>query len=278
MIELDTLPNEPIGNAFQRIPIANVPADSHNYSQSLIGMSRNIAGASNVQLGQADYAGQSGKQTQMLLARAQENASDNAMLFNEFKREQAYIMFLFAKFFYDNEQFAIIDHGFKEDNVKAYGGQNAFDGTKYLKDKVLIDIRVGPSPSFSEYNNIEMLGLMVQSGQAPFEAYIALLPEGYISNKQELLKITQDNSLKQIQALQEQLQQAQMVMQQMNQQYQQTQKDLKNIDTIIKENTNLKSMMAEVSARAIEKTEQRNQEARTMTNDIENILRIANKK
>jgi hypothetical protein len=241
-------------------------------------MARNIAGASNVQLGQSDYAGQSGKQTQMLLARAQENASDNAMLFNEFKREQAYIMFLFAKFFYDNEQFTVIDHGYKEDNVKSYTAQNTFDGTKYLKDKVLIDIRVGPSPSFSEYNNIEMLGLMVQSGQAPFEAYITLLPEGYISNKQELLKITQDNSMKQIQALQEQLEQAQMVMQQMNQQYQQTQKDRLNIDVVIQENERLKSMMVEMASKNIQSSQQNTEQTKQMSEELRNILSIANRK
>ena len=277
MIQLDTLPNEAIGNVFQRIPVANVPADSHNYSQSLIGMSRNIAGASNVQLGAADFAGQSAKQTEMLMARAQQNASDNAMLFNEFKREQAYIMFLFAKFFYDNETFTMIDHGFKEDNVRQYAGQNAFDGTQYIKDKVLIDIKVGPAPSFSEYNNMEMLGLMVQSGQAPFEAYISMLPEGYISNKEELLKITENNSLKTIQALQQQLQQAQMVIEQMNEQYQKTQKDIKNIDTVIKENERLKSMMVEVSARAIEKTQQAMKESQETTQDMANVLRIANR-
>ena len=214
----------------------------------------------------------------MLLQRARENASDNAMLFNEFKREQAYIMFLFSKFFYDNEQFVKIDHGFKEDNVKIYGGMDTFNGTEYMKDKVLIDIKVGASPSFSEFNNVEMLGLMVQSGQAPFEAYISLLPDGYISNKQELLKITKENSQKQIQALQQQLQQAQQVMQQMNQQYQKTQKDLKNIDTVIKENERLKSMMAEVSAKAIEKTNNSNKELKTMTSEMEKLLRVANKK
>ena len=240
-------------------------------------MSRNIAGASNVQLGAADFAGQSAKQTEMLMARAQQNASDNAMLFNEFKREQAYIMFLFAKFFYDNETFTMIDHGFKEDNVRQYAGQNTFDGTEYIKDKVLIDIKVGPAPSFSEYNNMEMLGLMVQSGQAPFEAYISMLPEGYISNKEELLKITENNSLKTIQALQQQLQQAQMVIEQMNEQYQKTQKDIKNIDTVIKENERLKSMMVEVSARAIEKTQQAMKESQETTQDMANVIRIANR-
>jgi hypothetical protein len=277
MIQLDTLPNESIGNVFQRIPVANVPADSFNYSQGLVGMTRNLAGASNVQLGSADFAGQSAKQTEMLIARARENASDNAMLFNEFKKEQAFIMFLFAKFFYDNETFTIINHGFREDDVRQYAGQNTFNGTEYLKDKVLIDIKVGPAPSFSEYNNMEMLGLMVQSGQAPFEAYISMLPEGYISNKQELLKIAEDNSLKQIQGLQQQLEQAQMVIQQMSEQYQKTQKDLKNLDTIIKENERLKSMMADVAAKSIEQSQDNTQRLTQMTQDMQNLLRVANK-
>ena len=277
MIQLDTLPNESIGNVFQRIPVANVPADSFNYSQGLVGMTRNLAGASNVQLGSADFAGQSAKQTEMLINRARENASDNAMLFNEFKKEQAFIMFLFAKFFYDNETFTIINHGFREDDVRQYAGQNTFNGTEYLKDKVLIDIKVGPAPSFSEYNNMEMLGLMVQSGQAPFEAYISMLPEGYISNKQELLKIAEDNSLKQIQGLQQQLEQAQMVIQQMSEQYQKTQKDLKNLDTIIKENERLKSMMADVAAKSIEQSQDNTQRLTQMTQDMQNLLRVANK-
>jgi uncharacterized coiled-coil protein SlyX len=278
MIELDTLPNEPIGNVFGRIPVANVPADSFNYSQSLIGISRNIAGASNVSLGQSDFAGQSGKQTQLLLQRAQENASDTAMLFNEFKREQAYIMMLFAKFFYDNESFTIVEHGFKEDKVETYEGQNAFKGTDYIKDKILIDIKVGTAPSFSEYNNIEMLGLMVQSGQAPFEAYISLLPEGYISNKDELLKLAENNSLKTINQLNQTIKEQQMVMEQMNNAYVEAQKNLKNIDTIIKENERLKSMMAEVSAKAIETTQKASQEIAQMSGDMKNVLDIAKRK
>ena len=278
MIGLDMLPNENINNVFGRIPVANVPQDSYNYSQSLIGLTRQVAGASNIQLGMSDYAGQSGKQTQMLLQRAQENSSDTAMTFNEFKRDQAYIMFSFAKFFYDNEDFAVIEHGFKEDNVRDYTGPKKFDGTEYLEDDVRIDIKVGASPSFSEFTNIELMGLMVQSGQAPFEAYISLLPEGYVSNKQELLKLSQNNSLKQIEAMNKQMEQMQMVMQQMADAYKETQKDRANIDMVIQENERLKSMMAEVAANAIKRVNESSQTTNEMTKEMQNVLNVANKK
>lgn len=280
MIELDTLPNERIDGVFGRIPVANVPQDSLGYSQGLVGMVRQVAGASNIQLGMSDYSGQSGKQTQMLLERAKENSSDSAMMFNEFKREQAYIMFLFAKFFYDNESFVLVDHGMNEDNVKSYmdnkqnpkdGGK--FNGTEYLEDDVMLDIQVGSAPSFSEFTNLELLGLMVQSGQLPFEVYLSMLPDGYVSNREELKKLAENNSNKVIQGLQQELEQAKNVMQQMAKAYEQTAKDRQNIDIVVRENENLKSMLAEQTANAIERVAQMSKKNEEMMTEMQNVLK-----
>lgn len=276
MIEVDTMPNERIDGAFGRIPVANVPQDSLGYSQGLVGMVRQVAGASNIQLGMSDYAGQSGKQTEMLLNRAKENSSDSAMLFNEFKREQANIMFLFAKFFYDNEAFALVDHGMNEDSVKSYMGNNdggKFNGTEYLEDDVIIDIQVGSAPSFSEFTNLELLGLMVQSGQLPFEVYLSMLPDGYVSNREELKKLAENNSNKVIQQLQQELEQAKNVMQQMSKAYEQTAKDRDNIDTVVRENANLKSMLAEQTANAIKSVAEMSQKNQEMMAEMQNVLK-----
>ena len=199
-------------------------------------------------------------------------------MFNEFKREEAEIMFLFSKFFYDNESFAMVQHGFKQDNITRYEGMNRFNGNDYMGEDVMIDIKVGPVTSFSEYSSLELLGLMVQSGQAPLDVYISNLPDNYVNNKQELLDMMQNNSQKQIQQLQQQLQQSQMVMQQMNEQYKRTQKDLQNIDTIIQENSRLKSMMADLTAKIYENESnlaQRNQE---LTRDMQQLLAAVQKK
>lgn len=276
MIAVKALPNDNIGNLLQRLPVANVPADSANYSQTLMGATRQVAGVSNVSLGQSDYAGQSAKQTQMLLQRVQENASDTAMMFNEFKKEQAMIMFLFAKFYYDNEEFVIIEHGNREDKVTEYLGDNSFKGEEFASDYVMIDMRVGTSPAFSEYNNIEVMGLALQSGQIPFEVYVNMLPEGYVSNKDELLKIAQNNSLRQIEALNERIKQYEMAMQQFSESYKEMDKDRNNIDTIIKENQQLKSEMAELIATTIKQNAETTLQNQEMQKDMRELLRIVN--
>ena len=274
IIQLDLMPGENWQNVFGRIPTNNVPSDALGYSGNLMGVIRQVSGASNVQIGQADYAGQSGKQTEMLLQRARENSSDNAMLFNEFKRDEAEIMFLFSKFFYDNEDFAMVEHGFKEDNITRYEGDNKFNGNDYIGKEVMIDIKVGPAPSFSEFSSIELLGLMVQSGQAPLDVYLTNLPDNYVNNKQELLNMMQNNSQKQIQQLQQQLEQANMVMQQMNDQYQKTQQDLENIDTVITENQRLKSMLADIAAKVYDQESTQARNTSEVTNDIQTLLQM----
>ena len=272
IIQLDLLPGENWQNIFGRIPVNNIPTDALNYSSNLLGVVRQVSGASNVQIGSADYAGQSAKQTQMLLQRAQQNSNDNALLFNEYKKDQAKIMFLFSKFFYDNEDFSIVEHGYMKDNVRNYQGSDTFDGTKYAGDDVMLDIRVGPAPSFSEFSSMELLGLMVQSGQAPLEVYLTNLPDGYVNNKQELLDLLKNNSQQQIQQLTQQLQQAQQVMEQMAKAYQETQKDIQNVDTIVQENSRLKTMLANMAAQTIENQQSVAKSNLQMTQDIQNIL------
>lgn len=277
ILQLDLLPGENWQNVFGRIPVNNIPTDALNYSSNLLGVVRQVAGASNVQIGSSDYAGQSAKQTQMLLQRARENSNDMALLFNEYKKDQAYIMFLFAKFFYDNEDFAVVEHGYMKDNVRKYEGEDKFDGTKYAGMDVMLDIRVGPAPSFSEFSSMELLGMMVQSGQAPLEVYLTNLPDGYVNNKQELLDLMKNNAQQQIQQLAQQLQQAQQVMEQMSKAYNQAQKDLKNVDTIIQENSRLKGMMAEVAAKAIEVSKTASQENMQMTKELQQLLSMVKK-
>lgn len=275
VLNLDLRPGESIQDVFGRIPVNNIPSEALNYSGSLMGVLRDTAGASNIQIGKSDYSGQSGKQTELLLQRAKENSNDVALRFNEYKKDQAKIMFLFAKFYYDNESFSIVEHGFQEDNVHKYVDKNKFDGRKLLGRDIMIDIRVGPAPAFSEYSSIELLGMMVQSGQAPLEVYLSNLPEGYVNNKEELANLLKNNSQKAIEKLTKQLDQAHKVMEQMSKAYDQVQKDMKNIDTVINENQRLKSMMAELAAKGVEISRDANKTKSQMMKEMNDLLKIA---
>jgi NADH/NAD ratio-sensing transcriptional regulator Rex len=86
-----------------------------------------------------------------------------------------------------------------------------------------------------------------------------------------------NNSQQQIAQLTQQIQKSQEVMQQMSTAYQQAQKDLQNVDTIIQENARLKSMMADVSAKAIEVSKAASQENMQMTKELQQLLMMMKK-
>ena len=138
--------------------------------------------------------------------------------------------------------------------------------------KVPPGFRVTARADGSEFSAMELLGLMVQSGQAPLDVYIANLPDGYVNNKQELLDMLQDNSQKVIQQLQQQLKQAQDIMQQMAKAYEKTKKDMDNIDSVIAENQRLKSQMADLAAKMIERSQQDSETTQKIMQEMQQVL------
>ncbi len=256
-IGLEMQVGERWSDVFGKIPTNNIPSDALNYSINLLGVLRNVSGATNVTIGQSDSAGQSGKQTQMLLERARENTTDLAQAFNDFKVDQVEIMFMFAKFYYNDEPFVAIEHG-KDSNrvLQDYTGENAFNGTEYQKDDVIFDLQVTPSQSLSEATLTEILGLSVQSGQISISDYIDLIPDGYFPNRVELKHKLQQGTLVIMKQMEAKLQQAEQVMQQMAQQYNKTleeySKKIQTVDNVIRENTALKEMLATVASKKIE--------------------------
>ncbi|HPW95860.1 MAG TPA: hypothetical protein PK557_02675 [Paludibacteraceae bacterium] len=260
-IGLDMQVGERWNDVFGKIPTNNIPSDALNYSINLLGVLRNVTGTTNVAIGQSDYSGQSGKQTQMLLERAKENATDLAQAFNDFKVDQVEIMFMFAKFYYDNEPFVEIEHG-KDDNriIGDYTGKNSFNGTEYQKDDVQFDLQVSPSQALSEATLTEILGLSVQSGQIDISDYIDLIPDGYFPNRVELKHKLQQGTLAIMKQMEAKLQQAEQVMQQMAQQYNKTMeeytKKINTVDNIIRENQALKEMLANIESKKIEKNKE----------------------
>ncbi len=260
-IGLDMQVGERWNDVFGKIPTNNIPSDALNYSINLLGVLRNVTGTTNVAIGQADYSGQSGKQTQMLLERAKENTTDLAQAFNDFKVDQVEIMFMFAKFYYDNEPFVEIEHG-KDDNriIGDYTGKNSFNGTEYQKDEVQFDLQVSPSQALSEATLTEILGLSVQSGQIDISDYIDLIPDGYFPNRVELKHKLQQGTLAIMKQMEAKLQQAEQVMQQMAQQYNKTMeeytKKINTVDNVIRENQALKEMLANIESKKIEKNKE----------------------
>ena len=223
-LELDLQIGERWNDVFGKIPTNNIPADALNYSVNLLGVLRNVSGTTNVTIGQSDHSGQSGKQTANVIrksARKYDRPCTRHLTTSRFDCVE--IMFMFAKFYYDNEPFVAIEHG-KDDNriIEDYTNEKAFNGTEYQKDDVIFDIQVTPSQSLSEATLTEILGLSVQSGQISISDYIDLIPDGYFPNRVELKSKLQQGTLAVMKQMEAKLQQAEKVMQEMAMQYQKT--------------------------------------------------------
>lgn len=275
ILQLDMLPGDRITDMFARIPVNNIPSDALSYSGVLGGNLRTVSGATNIQMGQADYSNQTAKATEMLLARARENSSDYAIMFEEYMVDVANVMFMFAKFYYDRKEFNIVEHGNEKDTNIEFKEKEAFHGTEYQMDFVDFDIQVSPSQSFNETVLQQLAMMAVQTGNLKMLSVLKMLPYNTFPSfkelKDELLK--EDTTMAIIKQQEEQLKQAQQVLQQMSKEYQKMQDKMGTMDTVVQENLRLKEQMAEVYAKSIEQTKEATQ---NMNNMQAEVIRMIN--
>ena len=274
IIELEMLPGDRVNDVFGRIPVNNIPSDALNYSGVLGNSLKSVSGATNIQMGQADYSNQTAKATEMLLARARENSSDYAILFEEYMKDVANIMFMFAKFYYDRKEFNIVEHGNEKDTNIEFKEKQAFHGEDYSMTHVDFDIQVSPSSSFNESILQQLAMMSVQTGNLKMLSVLKMLPYNTFPSFKELKDelVKEDTTMQIIKQQEQQLKQAQQVMQQMSIEYQKTQEKMATMDTVVKENLRLKEEMADVYAKSIKQTQDATNNMLNMQKDIQKLL------
>lgn len=280
IIELDTLPGERVGDVFGRIPVNNIPTDALNYSGVLGQSLRNVSGATNIQMGQADYSNQTARATEMLLARARENSGDYAILYEEYMKDIAHVMFMFAKFYYDRKEFNIVEHGNERDTNIDFTGEKAFQGQDYVMDYIDFDIQVSPSSSFNESILQQLAMMSVQTGNLKMLSVLKMLPYNTFPSFQELKDelVKEDMTMKIIKEQEEQLKQAAQVMKQMAEEYNRTQEKMATMDTVVRENLRLKEEMAKVYSKSIEQVKGANQSVNDMREEMVKLINIINER
>lgn len=274
ILQLELLPGDRISDVFGRIPVNNIPTDALQYSGVLGNSLRTVAGATNVQIGQADFSNQTAKATEMLIARARENSTEYAIMFEEYLKDIAEIMFMFAKFYYDRKEFNIVEHGNENDTNIEFSGNEAFVGEDYQMEHIDFDIQVSPSQSFNETVLQQLAMLAVQTGNLKMLAVLKMLPYNTFPSFKELKDelIKEDTTMAIIKAQEEQLKQAQMVLQQMATEYQKTQEKIAMMDTIVRENLRLKEEMADIYAKSIQQTQEAKKNVSNMHQELVKIL------
>lgn len=279
ILELDMLPNERLSDVFGRMPVNNVPGDALNYSGVLGNNLRAVSGATNVQMGQADYSNQTAKATAMLLERARENTSDYAILFEEYMTDIAHVMFMFAKFYYDRKEFNIVEHGNEKDTNIEFTDDQAFIGDDYTMDFMDFKIQVSPSESFNETILQQLAMMSVQTGNLKMLSVLKMLPYNTFPSFKELKDELQKEDMTQqiIKAQEEQLVEAQKVMQQMSMEYKKMEEKMFVMDNIVRENLRLKEEMATVYNKSIEEAKKSQGNMLQMQDEMRKLINSVSK-
>lgn len=279
ILELDMLPNERLSDVFGRMPVNNVPGDALNYSGVLGNNLRSVSGATNVQMGQADYSNQTAKATAMLLERARENTSDYAILFEEYMTDIAHVMFMFAKFYYDRKEFNIVEHGNEKDTNIEFTDDQAFIGDDYTMDFMDFKIQVSPSESFNETILQQLAMMSVQTGNLKMLSVLKMLPYNTFPSFKELKDELQKEDMTQqiIKAQEEQLVEAQKVMQQMSMEYKKMEEKMFVMDNIVRENLRLKEEMATVYNKSIEEAKKSQGNMLQMQDEMRKLINSVSK-
>lgn len=274
MIEIDLKPGEKVSDIIGRIPVNNLPAESLNFGGTLTSMVKMVAGATNVQMGQADYANQTAKATEMLIQRAKENTSDYAILFEEYMKDIAEVMFMFAKFYYDKKEFNIIEHGVESDTNFEFVGEKAFSGGDYVSDDVDFDIRVSPSNALNEQMLQELAMLSVQTGNLKMLSVMKLLPYNSYASYEELKRALEqeDRTMEIMKAQEEKIKEQNEMMQMMAEEYKRMTEVAKTMDTVVAENLRLKEQIAEVYAKSVENANQSRREMQEALRQVQNMV------
>lgn len=274
MIEIDLKPGEKVSDIIGRIPVNNLPAESLNFGGTLTSMVKMVAGATNVQMGQADYANQTAKATEMLIQRAKENTSDYAILFEEYMKDIAEVMFMFAKFYYDKKEFNIIEHGVESDTNFEFVGEKAFSGGDYVSDDVDFDIKVSPSNALNEQMLQELAMLSVQTGNLKMLSVMKLLPYNSYASYEELKRALEqeDRTMEIMKAQEEKIKEQNEMMQMMAEEYKRMTEVAKTMDTVVAENLRLKEQIAEVYAKSVENANQSRREMQEALRQVQNMV------
>ena len=248
--EGETITNEPgeiiedktgTGRGIQQVPPAAMPSMPMELLDQIIGLVRNVSGASEVMTGETIGANMSGDAIALLQSQAQQPIEALRDEFWEVKKKQGRVLAQFFKLFYHGRAFAWEEGEGAQKRMQ----MGIFEGDDYAGMDFDIVVETMGSTKYSVAGDINVLNSLFSSGNISLRTYIEAYPDDAMSNKSKILAgIDRDEQDKnaamqqQIESLTAQLQQAADVIQKQRE-------FADNAAAIINENKRLKIALEE---------------------------------
>lgn len=249
------------GSGVQSAPIQLV--------NTLADLTRVVTGSTEVMTGEAISANMSGAAIAQLQSQAQQPIEDLRDRFWRVKEKQGRVLEQFFKLFYHGKEYSYPKTVVSQDEnglpKETEASESAvFNGSDYLEKDFTIVVEAIAGTKSSAAGDINMLDNLLNKGFIDKKTYVKAYPKHALTNRNEILKSIEESEQSQIVQLQQQLQQAQAQIEESAKLITQQKEVVEDVVKVIRENNELKSILAKLYAESTAKIQQGNQIIRSL--------------
>lgn len=240
---------------------------------SIMSMTRNVTGANEVMSGEVLGSNMSGAAIAQLQSQAQQPIEDLKDAFWLVKEKQGKVLAQFFKLYYEQKEFSYEETAGKRDAqgnpVLNKLGQpeeeevqftDVFNSSEYAGVEFSVVVEATSGTKASTAGDINALDVLLSKGLISLKTYLKAYPKDALSNRTEILKGIEEDEQSQLATLQQQLAQYAQQVEQSTKIIQQQKETVDKVVSLIQENNQLKTIIANLYTEAKAKIEAGNQQ------------------
>ena len=254
------------GNGIKKMQEQSLQSQPMSIVDSIMQMTRNVSGATEVMTGEAIGANMSGAAIAQLQSQAQMPIEDLRNTFWRVKEKQGKVLAQFFKLYYQEKEFTYMN-GDGDDAEKVSA---VFNGGEYQDVDFDVVVEATSGTRSSTAGDINMLDSLLSAGAIDAKGYVEAYPRDAISNRSELLKAIDEKEVGIVAAMQQQIA---MYEQQLNAAQAKLKEQEDSFDKVvglIEENSRLYQFIADLYAESRAKITMANQQIDAANNQILN--------
>ena len=255
---------------------------------SIMSMTRNVTGANEVMSGEVLGSNMSGAAIAQLQSQAQQPIEDLKDAFWLVKEKQGKVLAQFFKLYYEQKEFSYEETTVKRDPqgkpvLNKYGQPeeeevqftDVFNSSEYVGVEFSVVVEATSGTKASTAGDINALDVLLSKGLISLKTYLKAYPKDALSNRTEILKGIEEDERSQLAILQQQTTQLAQQVEQSAKLIQQQKETVDKVVSLIQENNQLKTIIANLYSEAKAKIEAGNQQIQLGNAKIAEVQRDA---
>lgn len=261
------------GNGIKKLTEQALHGEPTKLAGELIQLTRSVTGSTEVMNGEIVSASMSGAAIAQLQAQASQPIDELADNFRIVKEKQGLVIAQFLKLYYFSKPFAyereepkLDEHGRPVLNPLGKPVQEKVMHTDLFSSSEFSDVEFDvvaeavSGTKSSAAGDIQLLEALFAQGKISFKTFITLYPDDALSNKQELLRIAEEEETSMLSELVAQIESYKTQIAQYESALASQQKTVDNVVSVIQENNNLKKLLAQLFTEASSKLKAANEQ------------------